>query len=68
MNIADDLASRAGTAIQRVCILHIVRIAVIAAREIELVVIGNTLQQIPRPLEAQLWFLMQQQLGFIGAT
>ena len=68
MNPAYDLASRTDTLIQRIGILDIVRVTLLAVGKIEFVVLRNALQQVPCPFETQLWLLVKQQVGFISAA
>jgi hypothetical protein len=68
MNPTDDLASRTDTLIQRVSILYVKCRAIFARRQIEFVVLGNTVQEVPRPFKTQLWFSMEKQVVFIGAA
>jgi hypothetical protein len=49
-----DLASRTDPLIQSIGILNIEGFTLFAVREIEFVVVGNALQQVPCPFETQL--------------
>ena len=68
MKLFDDRAGRTNAAIKRVGVLNIEGGAVIAGGEIEFVVIGDALQQIPRPLKAKLRLFVQQEIGLVSAA
>ena len=66
--MAGYLAARAGLVVQSIGILNIGRLARLAHGQIQLVVSGNVLEQIPRPFEAELRNPVQQQIGFKSTT
>ncbi len=62
------LTDWADALVQRIRVLNVECCAVAAMRKIQLVVIGNTLQQVPCPFETQLRIAVQHQVGFIRST
>jgi hypothetical protein len=66
MYATDDLARRADSVVQSIGILNIESFTLFAVRKIKFVVVGDALQQVPRPFETQLRLLMEQQVGFVG--
>ena len=54
--------------IQRIGVLNISRLTMLALGEIEFVVVANALQQIPRPLETQLRVVVEEQIVLECAT
>ena len=63
-----DLAGWAGPVIQGESILDIARLAACTNREVKFVIVGDVLQQAPRPFEAQLSIFMQQQVSLESAA
>lgn len=62
------LAARAGLVVQGIGILNIRRLTGPANGQVQLVVSGNVLQQIPGPLEAEFRNPVQQYIGFKGTA
>lgn len=63
-----DLTGWAGPVIQGKSILDIARLAARTNREVKFVIVGDVLQQAPRPFETQLSIFMQQQVGLESAA
>ena len=63
-----DRAAWAGLIIECIRVLNVARSAGSAPRQVELVVVGNAVQQVPCPFETELCVTVQQQVGLIGTT
>jgi len=63
-----DLAGWTGSVIQGESILDIARLAPRTNREVKFVIVGDVLQQAPRPFETQLSIFMQQQVSLESAA
>ena len=63
-----DVATWTGSAVKRICILYVARPAGTTDGEVELIVVRNVLQQIPRPFEGYFVIRMQQLVGLERAT
>ena len=66
--MAGQLATRASLVVQRISVLNVGRLTRLANSQIELVIAGYVLQEIPGPFEAELRCPVQQNIGFKCTT
>ena len=66
--MAGYLTARAGLVVQSIGVLNIRRLAGLAHSQIQLVVSGNVLKEIPGPFKAELRYPVQQQISFKSTT